>query len=146
MRTKVFVVMVMVATVVMAIEGVAAAPCEPRPEYPNSSRYLPDGEDMDPDTPGVQCADHLYDMDGQRPAPPAPTAVPAQAVPAVGQPAPESPPQPAATALPAEAPTSPRPRVWWNGRFMDRDEFLCFQDAARNPFVDTLESTGCANP
>ena len=27
---------------------------------------------------------------------------------------------------------------------MYRSEFECFQEAAGNPFADTLESTGCA--
>ena len=150
MRFKVFAVIVLLLAA-LAAEEAAAAPCEPRADRPVSSRYLPDGVDRDPDTPGVQCADHLYDMDGRRPnaAPPvAPTAAPPPVAPSVAPAAAEPAPPPAApaatpTAGPS-APAPPAPRVWWNGEFMTLAEFLCFQDAARNPFVDTLESTGCA--
>lgn len=65
----------------------------------------------------------------------------------VPQPEPESTPEP-----PPPTPTEvvpvyqpPPQMVEWNGRIMTMDEFLCFQDNHSNPFVDTLESTGCAS-
>ena len=137
-------------------------------EFPRSSQSPGYGFDRDPDTPGIQCNDALFDMDGparrSAPAAPRPAAAPKteQAVGvssvvssgdggdgAVSAEAPTATPDPTAeapeTGESSNAPRPPGPRVWWNGVFMDMDEFLCFQERATNPFVDTLESTGCAN-
>ena len=134
-------------------------------EFPRSSQSPGYGFDRDPDTPGIQCDDYLFDMDGptRRSAPAAPRSAAApkteQAVGvssvvssgdgAVSAEAPTATPDPTAEAPETDEssndPRPPGPRVWWNGVFMDMDEFLCFQERAKNPFVDTLESTGCAN-
>ena len=131
--------------------------CEPterqQREFPRSSQSPGWGVDLDPDTPGTQCRDSLFDMDGppRRPAPaaPRPAANPTseQTVEDAGAPTTTSNPtaEPPETDESSDAPKPPGPRVWWNGVFMDMDEFLCFQEQATNPFVDTLESTGCAN-
>ena len=130
--------------------------CEPterqQREFPRSSQSPGWGIDRDPDTPGIQCGDYLFDMDGppRRSAPAAPRTVadprPEQTVEDTGPPA-ETPVQAVSTETTesSSAPEGPKTLVWWNGVFMDLDEFLCFQDNAQNPFVDTLDSTGCAN-
>ena len=132
---------------------VTSGRCDPterqQREFPRSSQIPGEGIDRDPDTPGIQCADYLFDMDGppRRSAPVAPRPVAEQTVEDSGAPTATSNPTAEApeTAESSSAPQPPGPRVWWNGVFMDMDEFLCFQDSAQNPFVDTLESTGCAN-
>lgn len=142
---------------------VTSGRCEPterqQRQFPRSSQSPGWGIDRDPDTPGIQCADYLFDMDGptNRPDPAAPRPVPdprpEQTVEDAGPPA-ETPVQVVSTETTesssettesSSAPQAPGPRVWWNGVFMDMDEFLCFQENAQNPFADTLESTGCAN-
>ncbi len=155
-----------VAATLMAVGGLAGSGkadadvtsgrCDPterqQREFPRSSRIPGEGIDRDPDTPGIQCGDYLFDMDGppRRSAPAVPRPVaeprPEQAVGEAGAPpATSDPATDTETAESSNAPQAPGPRVWWNGVFMDMDEFLCFQDRAKNPFVDTLESTGCAN-
>ena len=77
---------------------------------------------------------------GEDPPPPDPVQVRAPAPP----PTTEDPPPATEDPPPTTVPPPPGPRVEWNGVFMDLSEFLCFQDAAKNVFHDTLESTGCS--